>query len=581
VKTYRRLLGYIHPYLKLIIPGLLFSVLAQGSTAGFPWLIKEFLDKVLQPGKPMHYLYLLVLAILALMASRGIFNFLQSYIMAKAGQKFIIDLRENVYRHLQKLSLAYYEKRKTGVIMSNLTNDVGALQSAIVDNLVQLVGESFSIVACITMVFYFNWRLALITLITAPLIGITVGKLGRKIRGAGKISQESIAEVTSVLQESISAVRVVKSYVREDYEIERFATENDFNFRAQMRSIKLSAIMSPAVEFLGSIGVAFLVWYGGLQVINGTMTTGDLVAFLMYAGYISNPLKRISNALANIQRASAAADRVFEVLDTVPDVENKPNAMVLPHIIGSIELDSVEFEYDKNEPVLRGVSLKIKPGEVVALVGPSGAGKTTIVNIIPRFYDVTAGSVKVDGIDVRDVTMDSLREQIGLVPQENILFHGTIYNNILYGKLDATKEQVEAAAMAANAHNFILEQPFGYQTIVGERGSTLSGGQRQRVAIARAILKDPRILILDEATSALDNESEKLVQEALEKLMVGRTSIVIAHRLTTVQNADLIVVMDQGRIVEQGKHEELLANNQLYSKLYYREFDEVEATVEA
>lgn len=574
MRTYRRLLGYIRPYLKMIIIGLLCSVLAQGATAGFPLLIKKFLDVVLKPGAPMHLLYVLVLTILLLMASRGLFNFLQSYIMSKAGQKFIIDLRETMYRHLQKLSLDYYEKRKTGIIMSNLTNDVGALQSAIVDNLVQLVGESFSLAACVVMVFYLNWKLALVTLVTAPFIGIVVGTLGRKIRRAGRVSQESIADVTAVLQESISAVRVVKSYVREEYETERFVKENDFNFRAQMKAIKLSAIMSPTVEFLASIGVAVLVWYGGLQVITGVSTTGDLVAFIMYASYVSNPLKRISNALASIQRAVAAAERVFEVLDTQPTVQDAPNAGILPHINGAIELENVCFEYDKNEPVLRDVSLKINPGEVVALVGPSGAGKTTIANMVPRFYDVTAGAVRIDGVDVREVTMNSVREQIGLVPQENILFHGSIYDNIRYGKLDATKEQIEAAAKAANAHKFILEQPHGYDTIVGERGSTLSGGQRQRVAIARAILKDPRILILDEATSALDNESEKLVQEALEILMVGRTSIVIAHRLSTIQNADKIVVMEKGKIVEQGKHDELLANNGLYYKLYNTQFDE-------
>lgn len=573
MNTYRRLLGYISPYLKMIALGLFCSVLAQSTQAAFPWLVKEFLDKVLKPGQPVYYLYITVVVIIVLMLARGLFSFLQTYIMSKAGQRFIIDLRENVYCHLQKLSLSYYEKRKTGNIMSNLTNDVGALQSAIIDNLVQIVGESFSLVACIVGCLVLNWRLALLTMVTAPVIGFVISKLGKRSRSAGKQSQETIADVTSVLQETISAVRVVKSYVRENYEIKRFMRDNEANYTASMRAVKISAMMSPIVEFIASMGAAILVWYGGFQVIHGQMTTGDLVAFLMYALLITNPLKRVSNAIANIARAMAAAERVFEILDTQPDIEDLPGAEEIGRIEGSIELKNVAFEYIPNEPVLRGISLKIKPGEVVAFVGPSGAGKTTVANIIPRFYDVTSGSVMVDGKDVRNITMHSLREQIGIVPQENILFHGTIYDNILYGNLTATREQVEAAAIAANAHEFIMEQPSGYQTTVGERGSTLSGGQRQRIAIARAILKDPRILILDEATSALDNESEKYVQEALEKLMIGRTSIVIAHRLSTVQNADRIVVIENGEIAEQGTHDDLLSRNGLYFKLYNGQYD--------
>ena len=572
--TYKRLLTYIKPYLKTIIVGLVFNVLAQASTAGVPLIIKNFLDYAIKPGQPIAYLYYTVGGLMALMVTRALFSFLQSILMSMAAQRFIVDLREMMYRKIQSLSLAYFEKRKTGNIMSNLTNDVSALQSAIVDNLVVLVAEGFNLFACVFMVFFLNWRLALVVFITAPVIAVIFNVLGKKTRSAGRVAQESIAEVTSVLQESIAAVRVVKSYVREDYEIARFTKENESNFVALMRAIKYSAVMSPCVECLASTGVALVVWYGGMQVIHGQSTTGSLIAFVMYAALVANPIKRVSSAYSAILRALGAADRIFEVLDEQPDIIDRPDAISMPILQGRISLDKVCFEYDKNEQVLCDVSLDVMPGQVVALVGPSGAGKSTIANIIPRFYDVSAGSVKVDGVDVRELAVKSLREQIGIVPQENILFHGTIYDNIRYGRLEATSEEIYEAAKIANAHAFIMDQPNGYQTIVGERGSTLSGGQRQRVAIARAVLKDPRVLILDEATSALDSESERLVQDALEKLMIGRTSIVIAHRLSTIKKANLIVVMQDGRIVEQGTHAQLLALQGLYTRLNSTQFVE-------
>ncbi|HEY3423948.1 MAG TPA: ABC transporter ATP-binding protein, partial [Negativicutes bacterium] len=334
---------------------------------------------------------------------------------------------------------------------------------------------------------------------------------------------------------------------------------------------------TPVIEFLAAIGVTVIIWYGGLEVINGNLTAGALMAFLIYAVNISNPVKRLSRVYGNIQRALAAAQRVFDVLDTEPEIQNLPGASVLPNINGHVVFHQLSFAYKTNEPVLCNIELEAKPGQMVAIVGPSGAGKTTIVNLIPRFYAPTAGYITIDDIDIKTVTLQSLREQIGIVPQETVLFNGTIYENILYGKLEATEEEVIAAARAANAHNFIIDMPDGYATQIGERGSKLSGGQRQRIAIARAILKNPRILILDEATSALDTESEKLVQDALDRLMVGRTSFVIAHRLTTVQRADVILVMERGQIVERGTHLELLANNGVYSKLHQVQFKDKES----
>jgi subfamily B ATP-binding cassette protein MsbA len=371
----------------------------------------------------------------------------------------------------------------------------------------------------------------------------------------------------------VLAVRVIKSFVREDYEIERFGRENYNNFRAQMKSSQLMATLTPLIEFLAAIGVTVIIWYGGREVINGNLTSGALIAFLIYVVNLSNPIKRLSRVYGNVQKALAAAQRVFEVLDTKPDIEDMPGATELPPISGEVAFNNVSFEYKPGEPALVDISLTARPGQMVAIVGPSGAGKTTIANLIPRFYDPTAGTITIDGTDIKTVTLASLRRQIGIVPQETMLFNGTVYENILYGDLNATREAVIAAAKAANADNFIMEMPLGYDTQIGERGAKLSGGQRQRIAIARAILKNPSVLILDEATSALDTESEALVQEALDKLMVGRTSFVIAHRLSTVQRADVILVMERGRIVEKGSHATLINTGGLYSKLYQIQFD--------
>ena len=572
MNSYSRLLYFVKPYYKRMIFAVFCMIVAAAAYLVVPWLIKNVVDQVLDE-KNMFMLNLIVGAIILIFLIRGFATYGQTYNMSYIGQRVIIDVREAIFNHLQKLSLSYFDRRKTGVIMSNLTNDVAALQSAVVDNLISFITESVTLIGSLVSMLLIDWKLTLVTFITVPVVLVIINVFGKKLRVAGHDVQGRVADITALLQEVISAIRVVKSFAREDFERKRFEDENDRNFKAVIKATKLTSLLSPMVEFSAAIAVAVILWYGGYSVVTGTITAGSLIAFLIYAINLSNPVKRLSQVYGNIQKALAAADRVFEILDTKTDVVEKADATTLPSIKGDVEFKDVSFSYDGEKTALENFTLSVKAGESVALVGPSGAGKTTLANLLPRFYDVTGGALTIDGYNVKDVTFKSLREQIGLVPQETVLFNATIKENILYGRLDATDEEVYEAAKAANVLEFVEKMPDGLDTVVGERGSSLSGGQRQRVAIARAILKDPRILILDEATSALDTESEKLVQEALDRLMKGRTAFVIAHRLSTVQNAHQIVVLNQGHLVEQGTHQELLAvNGGLYNHLYSVQF---------
>jgi subfamily B ATP-binding cassette protein MsbA len=496
--------------------------------------------------------------------------------MAFISQSVIRDIRDELYSHIQKQSLAFFGRNPTGKLMSRITYDVTLVNAAITDAAASLLRDSFTLVALIAVIFYRNWQLAAIAILVYPLAMYPIIRFGKKLRKVGTRSQETMGYINAFLHETISGARVVKAFGMEGYETGRFADANREFFRLMMKSCKVRALSRPTMEILTALGIAAIIWHGGKNVIDGTMTTGEFFSFMTALFLLYKPIKKLNEVNNKIQEGLAAAVRVFDILDTRPDIRSKEGALEVDNFTKSIELKDVKFNYGEKD-VLCGFSMCIKKGERIALVGSSGVGKSTISNLIPRFYDVTEGSISIDGHDIRDLRVESLRSLMGIVTQETILFDDTVRNNIAYGHKDMPEEKIMEAAKAAFAHDFIKELPQGYDTEIGERGFNLSGGQRQRLSIARAILKNAPILILDEATSALDPESEKLVQEALNNLMKDRTSIVIAHRLPTIRDADRIIAMSEGLIAEEGTHEELLAKNGLYSALWNRQFQDIEA----
>jgi subfamily B ATP-binding cassette protein MsbA len=498
--------------------------------------------------------------------------------MSFVGQRIVADMREKLYHHLQYLSLSFFTKTPTGILISRLTNDVSLIQGAVSSALTSILRDSFTILALTGVVFYRDWKLACIASIILPLAAIPIVKFGQKLRKFSLKGQIRMGFITSLLQETISGNRIVKAFTMEDYEHRRFAAENDRFFKIAMKRQKIRALSSPVVELLGGVGIAGIVLIGGYAVIKGSSTPGTFGSFLTALALLYKPFKSLSSVNDVIQGGLAAGSRVFELLDTTPDIRDAEGAVSLDGISHGVKFERVSFKYE-DEMVLNDIDLDVKEGEVVALVGMSGAGKTTLVNLIPRFYDVDKGRITVDGKDIRTVTVKSLREHIGIVTQQTILFNDTVRNNIAYGDISRSEDEIVEAAKAANAHQFIQKLSLGYDTVIGEQGVKLSGGERQRISIARALLKNAPILILDEATSSLDSESELQVQVALERLMASRTVFLIAHRLSTIRNAHRIVVIDSGRIVEEGTHEELLAMNRTYKRLYRMQFRDDGETV--
>ena len=570
MKIFKRLLKLARPYSVRFTFAMICMLMVGAATSSQAVLVKPILDDIFL-AKNSASLKWIPLAVIGIFFIKGICNYAQNILMSSIGLRIVTDLRNKLYDQIQKQSLAFFTQHPTGILMSRIMNDVLSIQAASSEAVTSIIKDTFTLIALVGVIFYTDWKLATIAIIVFPVTIYPIYKFGKKMRKVATSTQITMGTLSSLLQETISGTRIVKAFCMEKYESDRFAVENERLFKLNMKAVSVNAISHPLMEFLGGLGVAAVIFYGGYNVVEGNSTPGTFFSFLAAVLMLYEPVKRLTNVNNTINQGIAGAERVFNIIDLVPDIKDKSEAINLTNVSHGIDIENITFRYEQT-PVLKNINLSIKAGEVVAFVGMSGGGKTSLVNLIPRFYDVTSGRILIDGCDIRDVTLQSLRGQIAIVTQQTILFNDTVKNNIAYGDIDRTEDEIVSAAKAANAHDFIIKLPKGYDTNIGELGTKLSGGEKQRMSIARALLKNAPILILDEATSSLDTEAEIEVQDALDNLMKGRTTLVIAHRLSTIRNADRIIALVNGQILEEGNHEILMEKKGEYFRLYNLQF---------
>ncbi|HBB31672.1 MAG TPA: ABC transporter [Cyanobacteria bacterium UBA9273] len=578
-KLYNRLCNYVWQNKSPLLIAVVIIFCLSCVQVLVPQITRYVIDTVI-PEQKFNLLPWLAGVILFVSLLVGFLNFLRSYMMSLFGHRTLNHIRNDLYQHIQTLSISFFDNQRTGDLMSRLAQDVNAIGNLITADMAEIFADSFTVIAIAVYLFIADWQLTLLLLVTWPLMIYLTQVFGQWMRGAYRDVHSSGAAVNNLLQDTISNINIIKSFGNEQYEIERFSEQSRNYMEANIRAVRLWSMFFPVIGILNNLSTLIVLVFGAWEVMVGRLTIGELAAFLAYINQMNQPIRRFSKIMNVLQRAVVASDRIFEILDTEPEVKEKENAIPLTAVRGSIKFEGVEFGYASGKTVLHNFNLEIQPGQIVALVGSSGAGKSTIAKLVTRFYDPQKGRILIGDRNLQDFTLESLREHIGIVSQETLLLYGTVRDNIAYGKLDATDEEIAAAAKAANAHEFIMSFPDGYDSIIGERGVKLSGGQRQRLAIARVLLKNPQFIVLDEATSALDTESESLIQESLQQLLQGRTSLVIAHRLSTIHNADLIVVMEQGCIVETGTHAQLISKGGRYAYLHAIQFPQKSNTPE-
>jgi len=567
MKEFRKIFKYARPYTKSLIFAFICLTLTSLVNLVLPLIVRNMINAVVIL-KDSQILDGLAWDLFFIIILQAVFAVTHNYVFGFVGHRMTTDFRIEFFSHIQSLSLRFFQERRVGEILSRMNNDISVIQNALISIPVALLRQSITLIGAMAIILYLNWKLTGLILLILPPLMIFARVFGKRLRLFSEKLQDQVAQAVVVLEEVASSIKIVKSFTRENYERERFKKEIETAFERAVDKLKISSFFGPFILGLTFIVSAILIWYGGYQVMSGVTTPGELAAFFLYALIVAGPIGTFVRLYTQIQEASGAIRRVYEILDTAPAIDNPENPIFLKNITGRIQFENVSFGYRQEFKILHNISFDVQPGQTVALVGPSGAGKSTVIKLLHRFFDVSQGSIRLDEHDIRSLDRKSFLNQIALVPQETLLFGGTVKENILYGKLDATDQELEDAARKANAHDFIVDLENGYETIVGEKGAKLSGGERQRIAIARAILKDPKILVLDEATSSLDNRSEALIQEAVEKLMEGRTTFIVAHRLSTIHKADQIIVLEKGRVVETGQHEKLMNNKNLYYNLY-------------